>query len=99
MELGTITSPAQLAFLQSKYNRTTFYSGHWIGARDAGLPRQFSWDLTNDEVSTLDGITWYPDDSSPLTCLVYNSLQSEKAIFMRPCDVTRRVLCENKIDK
>ncbi|CAL8139156.1 unnamed protein product [Orchesella dallaii] len=96
MEMGAITSPGQLAFLKSAYNETTFHAGYWLGARDALLPRQFSWEGSKDEVTSLNDLTWHIYVDEPLTCLVYAS-QTTPSITLRPCEyMGMRALCEVK---
>ncbi|ODM92036.1 P-selectin [Orchesella cincta] len=96
MELATITTQAQVDFLKSKYNSTTFSGYYWIGARDSQSFRALSWDSTDTEIETLFGIKYRHFAAKYQICAAYYSGTDETVIDAYECtmnDVTG-LICE-----
>ncbi|CAL8143497.1 unnamed protein product [Orchesella dallaii] len=93
MELATVMSSAQIAFLKSAYNSTTFASNHWIDARDAYLERQYTWDNTGVAVTSLSSLSFGVGAPRYQTCLVYYAANSPQ-INIYKCETTWKTLCQ-----
>ncbi|ODM89868.1 C-type lectin domain family 4 member F [Orchesella cincta] len=96
--LASITSDAQLAFLKSQTVHAKIWGHeHWIGARDAQLPRALSYDDTGMEPPTLTGIEWIYRGDDYSTCGAYNpgksSTTPDPDLIMFPCVFGRPFLC------
>ncbi|ODM94675.1 Brevican core protein [Orchesella cincta] len=95
MQLATIETQAQADFLKSKYSSDGFNYYYWTAARDAHLPREFTWNTTGTVPSEISGLTWSTyNDMEYQTCVMYYA-NSSPGLKLYPCDsTTSGVLCQ-----
>ncbi|ODM87983.1 hypothetical protein Ocin01_18698, partial [Orchesella cincta] len=96
MQLATIETQAQADFLKSKYSSDGFTGNYWTAARDAHLPREFTWNTTGAMPSEISGLPWSAVNMRMeyRTCVFY-SAYSSPSLYLFPCDVTLSgVLCQ-----
>ncbi|CAL8143496.1 unnamed protein product [Orchesella dallaii] len=93
MELATIMSSAQVAFLKSAYNSTTFIYTHWIDARDSFEERQYTWDNIGVAVTSLSSLPFGVGALRYQTCLSYHAATSPQ-ISIYECETSRKTLCQ-----